>query len=182
MGTVSDDPERALAAIPDAIAAALTTEAETEAVARHLAVHDRLVVVGRGFEYATARELALKLKELAQVAADPYSAADFLHGPLALVSAGFPLIAIAPSGPTAADLDALLDTLGGLDVDRIVLSDRPEAVARGSIGILLPATLPDWLRPIATIVPGQLLGLHLAVARGLDPETPRWIRKVTLTS
>jgi glucosamine--fructose-6-phosphate aminotransferase (isomerizing) len=182
LGTDSDDPERALAAIPDAIAAALTTEAETEAVARHLAVHDRLVVVGRGFEYATARELALKLKELAQVAADPYSAADFLHGPLALVSAGFPLIAIAPSGPTAADLDALLDTLGGLDVDRIVLSDRPEAVARGSIGILLPATLPDWLRPIATIVPGQLLGLHLAVARGLDPETPRWIRKVTLTS
>lgn len=177
-----DDPEPALAAVPDAIAAALGTEAEAEAVARHLAVHDRLVVVGRGFEYATARELALKLKELAQVAADPYSAADFLHGPLALVDAGFPLIAIAPSGPTAADLDELLKRLGELDVDRIVLSDRPEAVARGSIGILLPATLPDWLRPIATIVPGQLLALHLAVARGLDPETPRWIRKVTLTS
>jgi len=178
----TDDPEQALAAVPDAIAAALGTEAEAEAVARHLAVHDRLVVVGRGFEYATARELALKLKELAQVAADPYSAADFMHGPLALVDAGFPLIAIAPSGPTAADLDGLLERLGELDVDRIVLSDRPEAVARGSIGILLPAGLPEWLRPIATIVPGQLLALHVAIARGLDPETPRWIRKVTLTS
>jgi glucosamine--fructose-6-phosphate aminotransferase (isomerizing) len=181
-GTGSDNSEADLAAVPDAIAAALGTEAEAEAVATHLAGHDRLVVVGRGFEYATARELALKLKELAQVAADPYSAADFLHGPLALVSAGFPLIAIAPSGPTAADLDALLDRLGELDVDRIVLSDRPEAVARGSIGILLPGGLPEWLRPIATIVPGQLLALHLAIARGLDPETPRWIRKVTLTS
>jgi glucosamine--fructose-6-phosphate aminotransferase (isomerizing) len=178
----ADDPEPALAAVPDAIAAAVGTEAEAEAVARHLAVHDRLVVVGRGFEYATARELALKLKELAQVAADPYSAADFMHGPLALVDAGFPLIAIAPSGPTAADLDGLLERLGELDVDRIVLSDRPEAVARGSIGILLPVGLPEWLRPIATIVPGQLLALHLAIARGLDPETPRWIRKVTLTS
>jgi glucosamine--fructose-6-phosphate aminotransferase (isomerizing) len=178
----SDDPEPALAAVPDAIAAALGTEAEAEAVARHLAVHDRLVVVGRGFEYATARELALKLKELAQVAADPYSAADFMHGPLALVDAGFPLIAIAPSGRTAADLDGLLGRLGQLDVDRIVLSDRPEAVARGSIGILLPVGLPEWLRPISTIVPGQLLALHLAIARGLDPETPRWIRKVTLTS
>ena len=178
----TDDPEQALAAVPDTITAALGTEAEAEAVARHLAVHDRLVVVGRGFEYATARELALKLKELAQVAADPYSAADFMHGPLALVDAGFPLIAIAPSGPTAADLDGLLERLGELDVDRIVLSDRPEAVARGSIGILLPAGLPEWLRPIATIVPGQLLALHLAIARGLDPETPRWIRKVTLTS
>lgn len=184
LGRRSDaaDPEPELASIPAAIAAALGTEAQVEIVARHLAPHDRLVVVGRAFEYATARELALKLKELAQVAADPYSAADFLHGPLALVSAGFPLIAIAPSGPTAADLDALLDRLGELDVDRIVLSDRPEAVARGSIGILLPVGLPEWLRPIATIVPGQLLGLHLAVARGLDPENPRWIRKVTLTS
>jgi glucosamine--fructose-6-phosphate aminotransferase (isomerizing) len=181
-GPEATDPEPALASIPDAIISALATETQVEAVARHLAGHDRLVVVGRGFEYATARELALKLKELAQVAADPYSAADFLHGPLALVSAGFPLIAIAPSGPTAVDLDALLDRLGELDVDRIVLSDRPEAVARGSIGILLPAGLPEWLRPITTIVPGQLLGLHLAIARGLDPETPRWIRKVTLTS
>jgi glutamine---fructose-6-phosphate transaminase (isomerizing) len=181
-GTSGEDPEPALAGVPEAIAAALATEGQAEAVARHLAGHDRLVVVGRGFEYATARELALKLKELAQVAADPYSAADFLHGPLALVSAGFPLIAIAPSGPTAADLDALLDRLGELDVDRIVLSDRPEAVARGSIGIHLPAGLPEWLRPIATIVPGQLLALHLAIARRLDPETPRWIRKVTLTS
>jgi glucosamine--fructose-6-phosphate aminotransferase (isomerizing) len=181
-GSDATDPEPALASIPEAIADALGTEAQAEAVAGHLAGHDRLVAVGRGFEYATARELALKLKELAQVAADPYSAADFLHGPLALVSAGFPLIAIAPSGPTAADLDALLDRLGELDVDLIVLSDRPEAVARGAIGILLPAGLPEWLRPIATIVPGQLLALHLAIARGLDPETPRWIRKVTLTS
>jgi glucosamine--fructose-6-phosphate aminotransferase (isomerizing) len=171
-----------LAAIPEAITAALATEDQAEAVARHLARHDRLVVVGRGFEYATARELALKLKELAQVAADPYSAADFMHGPLALVDAGFPLIAIAPSGPTTVDLDALLERLGELEVDRIILSDRPEAVARGSIGILVPATLPEWLRPITTIVPGQLLALHLALARGLDPETPRWIRKVTLTS
>lgn len=181
-GQKTTDPEPALASVPAAIEAALATEAQAEAVARHLARHKRLVVVGRGFEYATARELALKLKELAQVAADPYSAADFLHGPLALVSAGFPLVAIAPSGPTAADLDALLDRLGELDVDRIILSDRPEAVALGSIGILLPAGLPEWLRPIATIVPAQLLALHLAVARGLDPENPRWIRKVTLTS
>jgi glucosamine--fructose-6-phosphate aminotransferase (isomerizing) len=171
-----------LAALPEALTAALDSEGQAEAVVARLAKRDRLIVVGRGFDYATAREMALKLKELAQVAADPYSAADFLHGPLALVSAGFPLVAIAPSGPTAADLDALLDRLGELDVDRIILSDRPEAVALGSIGILLPASLPEWLRPIATIVPAQLLALHLAVARGLDPENPRWIRKVTLTS
>jgi glucosamine--fructose-6-phosphate aminotransferase (isomerizing) len=178
----ADDTEAELARIPAAIDAALAAEAETEAVAAHLVRHDRLVVVGRGFEYATARELALKLKELARVAADPYSAADFLHGPLALVEAGFPLIAIAPSGRTADDMDALLERLADLDVDSVVLSDRPEALARASIGIRLPAILPEWLRPISSIVPGQLLALHLATARGLDPENPRWIHKVTLTS
>jgi glucosamine--fructose-6-phosphate aminotransferase (isomerizing) len=174
--------EAALAAVPQALAAALESESEAEAVARHLAGRDRLIVVGRGFGYATARELALKLKELARLAADPYSVADFLHGPLALVEPGYPVIAIAPSGPTAADLDALLARLGELGVEQIVISDRQEAVAAASLAIRLPSGVPDWLMPIAAIVPGQLLALHLALARGIDPESPRWIRKITLTN
>jgi len=181
---VSDaEREPALAAIPDGIAAGLDTEPQAEAVARHLAGagRDRLIVVGRGYEYATARELALKLKELARIAADPYSAADFLHGPLALAEPGHPILAIAPSGAAAADVDALLARLGELGVERIVLSDREDAVALGPVGIRLPGGVPDWLMPIVSIVPGQLLARHLAIARGLDPEAPRWIGKVTLT-
>ena len=91
--------DAALAAVPDALAGALDTEPAAEAVARHLAGRDRLIVVGRGFNYATAREMALKLKELARLAADPYSAADFLHGPLVLVEPGYPVIVLAPVGP-----------------------------------------------------------------------------------
>jgi glutamine---fructose-6-phosphate transaminase (isomerizing) len=173
--------EAALAAVPDVLGAALSTEPEAEAVAHHLASRNRVIVVGRGFEYATAREFALKLKELARVSADPYSAADFLHGPLALVEPGYPVVALAPSGPPAADLDALLEGLGELGVERVVLSDRAKAVAAATIGITLPKGLPDWLMPIASIVPGQLVAMHLAIARGIDPEAPRWIRKVTLT-
>ena len=177
------DARPSLAGIPDAIAAALASESQAEAVAAHLAAagRDRLIVVGRGYEYATARELALKLKELARIAADPYSAADFLHGPLALAEPGHPILAIAPSGAAAADVDALLERLGELGVERIVLSDRDEAVALGPVGIRLPSGVPDWLMPIVAIVPGQLLARHLAIARGLDPEAPRWIGKVTLT-
>jgi glucosamine--fructose-6-phosphate aminotransferase (isomerizing) len=173
--------EAALEAVPDALQAALKSEAQADAVARHLASRDRVIVIGRGFEYATAREFALKLKELARVSADPYSTADFLHGPLALVEPGFPVIAVAPSGAAAADIDTLLVRLGELGVERIVLSDRPKAIAAATLGIVLPGGLPDWLMPVAAIVPGQLVAMHLAIARGIDPEAPRWIRKVTLT-
>jgi glucosamine--fructose-6-phosphate aminotransferase (isomerizing) len=176
-----DGRDAALSGVPAALAAALETEAQAEAVARHLKQAHRLIVVGRGFEYATARELALKLKELARLPADPYSAADFLHGPLALVEPGHPVIAIATSGAAASDLDALLERLGDLGVERIVISDRPAAVAAGTVGIRLPHGLPEWLMPIAAIVPGQLIALHLAIAKGIDPENPRWIEKVTLT-
>jgi glutamine---fructose-6-phosphate transaminase (isomerizing) len=172
-----------LAAVPEAIGAALATEPDAQAMARHLAAagRDRLIVVGRGYEYATARELALKLKELARMAADPYSAADFLHGPLALAEPGHPMLVIAPSGAAAADVDELIARLGELGVELLVLSDRPAAVSLGPVGIRLPSGVADWLMPVVSIVPGQLLARHLALARGLDPERPRWIGKVTLT-
>jgi glucosamine--fructose-6-phosphate aminotransferase (isomerizing) len=177
------DPEPDLALVPEALAGALATEPEARAVAEYLSAghRDRLIVVGRGYEYATARELALKLKELARVAADPYSAADFLHGPLALAEPGHPILVLAPSGGAAAEVDALLVRLGDLGVDRIVMSDRASAVALGTVGVRLPEGVADWLMPIASIVPGQLLARHLALARRLDPEVPRWIGKVTLT-
>jgi hypothetical protein len=179
----SERVDEELDRLPGALAEALLAQPDAEAVARHLASahRDRLIVVGRGYEYATARELALKLKELARVAADPYSAADFLHGPLALAEPGHPILVLAPSGAAAADVDGLLQRLGDLGVEPIVVSDRAEAVARGAVGIRLPSGVADWLMPIVSIVPGQLLARHLAIARGLDPEAPRWIAKVTLT-
>jgi len=177
-----DGADADLAGLPDAIAAASDeSERAVGPVAARLASHDRLIVIGRGFEYATVRELALKLKELARVSADPYSTADFLHGPLALVEPGLPVLAIAPSGRAAADVDAVLERLAGLGVERIVISDRAEALAAATAGISLPAGLPDRLMPIVSIVPGQLLALHVALVRGIDPEAPRWIEKVTLT-
>ncbi|MFL5727271.1 MAG: SIS domain-containing protein [Chloroflexota bacterium] len=174
---------RDLAALPAALREAIATDRQADAVARHLAAggRDRLIVVGRGYEYATAREIALKLKELARVAADPYSAADFLHGPLALAEPGHPILVVAPSGAAEADIDALLARLGELGVERIVLSDRVEAVALGPVGVRLPAGVAEWLMPIVSVVPGQMLARDLAIARGLDPEAPRWIGKVTLT-
>ncbi len=177
-------PERATAldAIPDALAAALAVEPDAAALAATRAGLDQCTVLGRGFDYATAREWALKLKELAQVHAEPYSSADFQHGPLALVEPGYPVLAVAPSGAAGADLATLVSRLRDeYGVDALVVSDDPAIRAAGSASLALPAGLPEWLMPIVSIVPGQLFALHLTIARGLDPERPRWISKVTET-
>ncbi len=180
-GSLAGDPS--LAAIPEAIAVALQTEPTVAAIAGDLGPRDACVVVGRGFEYATAREWALKLKELAQIVADPYSAADFRHGPVALVDAGFPVLALAPSGRAAPDMDALLRRLRDeLGADVVVVSDRDDALALASRPIRMSTGLPEHLAPIAGIVPGQLYAMHATRARGLDPDEPRHIAKVTRTS
>lgn len=181
---LADDPadRAALAAIPETMARALALEPEMERIARDQAGADRALVMARGFEYATAREWALKLKELARVFADPYSSADFQHGPLTLVEPGVPVLAISRAGAPEADLVALLARLRtDLDGELMVLSDRPAALALATWPVRLPDGTPEWLGPIVSIVVGQLHALHLTRARGLDPERPRNIRKVTRT-
>jgi glucosamine--fructose-6-phosphate aminotransferase (isomerizing) len=177
-----DEAAAEILAIPEAIERALDVEDEVASIARAMASTDRCVVLGRGYEYATAREWALKLKELAQVFADPYSAADFQHGPLALVEAGVPILAILPEGPAAAGLAELIAGLrSDLAADVLVLSDSATLRALGSRSIALPEGVPGWLRPVTSIVPAQLFAYHLTQARGLDPEVPRGLEKVTRT-
>jgi len=170
-------------AVPAHLEAALagSVESAVERVAGALAGADRCIILGRGFEYATAREWALKLKELARVFADPYSAADFEHGPLALIGPGVPVLAVAPSGLAATGLGELLERLGANSADITVLSDDPATRAIGARSIVLPPGIPDWLRPIISIVPAQLFAYHLTRARGFDPELPRNLSKVTRT-
>jgi glucosamine--fructose-6-phosphate aminotransferase (isomerizing) len=169
-----------LRALPVAMRAALEAEDAIAAIAERWAAEDRCAVLARGFQYATAREWALKLKELAYVLADPYSGADFEHGPIALVEVGFPVLAVATAGPLLADMHRLLARLGAARARLLVLSDDPALRSLGD-GIAVPAGVPEWLSPIVTILPAQLFAYHLARARGLDTEAPRTISKITLT-
>ena len=138
------------------------------------------VVLSRGYNYATAFEIALKLKELGYVPAEPWSSADFRHGPIALVDAGYTLLAIVPPGPLAARLSTLLAELRERDARLLVISAEPEALALAHTPLPLPA-LPEWVTPLAAVVPGQFFALGLTRAKGLDVDRPRGLRKVTLT-
>lgn len=173
--------EGELAAFPGQIARALDTEAIAQRAARELRGLRQCAVIGRGYHYATIREWALKLKEMALVMADPYSAADFEHGPIALVEPGFQVLAVAVGGPTLPGLAELLPRLRADGARLLVLSDDEAVRDVADDAIPLDSGTPEWLSPAVAIVPCQLLAYHLAVANGRDPDAPRGLRKVTLT-
>ncbi len=181
--TLADDTTMLadLARVPDAVANVLTVSDTVRTLAQRYRYMQDCVVIGRGFNYATAFELALKLKELTYIIAEPYSSADFLHGPLALIEHGFPALVVAPTGIMLPELRAFLQVLRQREAESIVISDDEATLAEARIPIPLRASLPEWLSPLAAIVPGQLLALYLAHARDYDPDHPRGLRKVTET-
>lgn len=142
----------------------------------------RCVMLGRGFNYCTAFEWALKVKELSYIAAEPYSTADFLHGPIALVEQGFPLMAVAPSGKVFSTIrDPLKQMLEKYKIELALISDDEEMLELAQMPMQLPKGIPEWLSPIIAIIPGQLYALHLTRHRGYSTESPRIITKVTET-
>jgi glutamine---fructose-6-phosphate transaminase (isomerizing) len=167
--------------VPEAIAAALGLEETVASAAREQAGMRRAIVLGRGFNYATALEWSLKLKEMTYVLADAYSTADFEHGPIAIIDPGFVVHAIAATGPTLPEINVVLGRLREAGARLVVASNSPESLAFADVPLPLPAT-PEWLSPLSAIIPGQLFAYHLARAKRLDTEKPRNIRKVTKTT
>ena len=167
--------------VPDAVAATLDLAEEIERKVERYRYITRCVVLGRGYNYATAFEVALKLKETSYVVAEAYSSADFLHGPMALVELGFPLIAIAPDGRAGQSMAEVMRAAELRGAELCVISDREDLLGIGRTRIKLPAPLPEWLSPITAVVPGQLFAYYLARARDVDPDRPRGLSKVTVT-
>jgi glucosamine--fructose-6-phosphate aminotransferase (isomerizing) len=170
-----------LQAIPQIISETLKIDHQIRDVAQRYRYMDACVVIGRGYNYATAFELALKLKELTYTVAEPYSSADFLHGPMAMVATGFPVLVIAPSGVLIPEIKQLIHTLNEKYAEVVAISDVEQVSDLARIPLRLPVTVPEWLSPITCIIPGQLLALYLADARDYDPDHPRGLRKITKT-
>jgi glucosamine--fructose-6-phosphate aminotransferase (isomerizing) len=175
------DLANALARVPGQVAQALALDNRVDRVAERYRYMQSCVTIGRGYNYATAFELSLKLKELTYTVVEPYSSADFLHGPLALIAQGFPVITIAASGEMLPEMKTFIATAQERGAELVVISDAPEVLALGRVALALPAGVPEWLSPITAIVPGQLFAMHLAHARDYDPDRPRGLHKVTET-
>ena len=165
---MSPDPafESALNAVPGAIASALERETSVEALVPSL-TGPRAIVLGRGFNFSTAEEIALKLSETSYVLARAWSVADFEHGPIAVVEAGLPALIVDGGGHVAANLEAV----------KVRLEEKGCKV----LHLVDASGLPEELTPVTLAVSGQLLAHRVAVARGFDPDSPRTIQKVTRT-
>jgi glucosamine--fructose-6-phosphate aminotransferase (isomerizing) len=181
---LSEESDRvaALQRMPALVQRALALDSSIERVAERYRYMEQCVVLGRGYNYATAFEWSLKLKELAYVVAEPYSSADFQHGPVAIVSHGFPVFAVVPGGAVLDDMLALLSRLVDQNqAELLVISDEERALSLAHTPLRLPADLPEWLSPLVSIVLAQLFCYHLTRAKGYDTEAPRGLSKVTLT-
>jgi glucosamine--fructose-6-phosphate aminotransferase (isomerizing) len=141
------------------------------------------VVVGRGLNYASAFEFALKLMETSYIVAERFSSADFLHGPIAIVEPNLPLFLFTPSGPTWPAMQEMLTRLRGLQAETVVITDRRNLAAANlaSRVISIPARIAELYSPIPYIVPAQLFACALAVEKNLDPDRPRALSKITRT-
>jgi glucosamine--fructose-6-phosphate aminotransferase (isomerizing) len=160
----------------------LALDQEIAQMAQRYRYMNHCVVLGRGFNYATAFEWALKLKELTYIIAEPYSSADFQHGPIAMVEGGFPVLAVAPTGKVQESMREMLTRLRkGKEAELVVISDNQDVLGLAQSQIKLPAQIPEWLTPLVSIIPAQLFACHLTEVKGYDTEKPRSITKVTET-
>ena len=129
------------------------------------------VVLGRGYNYATAFEWAIKLKELTYIGAEPYSSADFAHGPIAIVDRGFPVMAIAPKGMVFDSMLEMISKLKNeLNAELVLISNDQAALKLAQVALPLPVDVPEWLSPIPAIATGQLFAYHLTCVKGYNPE------------
>ena len=140
----------------------------------------RLVTTARGYSYATAREAALKLMETSYLGAQAFSGADLLHGPLAMIDPQVPVFTVVGDGVGGEAMQQVLPRLAEVGAD-VFCVGSPAAVRAATVGVALPAGASEELSPLLEIIPFQQLALHLAVARGGDPDAPRGLKKITET-
>ncbi|NBC95691.1 MAG: SIS domain-containing protein [Deinococcus-Thermus bacterium] len=176
-----DDGRAALAAVPPAIHALLADTSALDTAAARLTHADQLDVLGRGLSFAPALEVALKLKETSYLHAHAYSSAEFQHGPIASLGAGDPVLLLGVADASAETTREAARRIAEAGADLTVVASDPELLAVAAAPVPLPGGLPPLAEAFLHVVAGQWMALQLAGQRGLDPDAPRHLQKVTQT-
>ncbi len=175
------DHQKQLFDVPAYVESTLSLHASSLVHTDRYTYIQQCTVIGRGYNYSTAFEIALKIKELARIIAEPYSSADFRHGPIAIIHRGFPVVMVAPSGEVSENMIELLGDLNRLRSEVLLISDDPVLLKKANLALPIPTGIPEWVSPMVTVIPGQLFSLKLTTEKGLDPDRPEGLTKVTET-
>ena len=167
--------------IPEYTAKALELRHNVEKLVERYVFMENCVVVGRGMNYGNSYELALKLMETCYVVAERFSSADFFHGPLAIVERRFPVVLFGPTGVTKKSSVELLNRLHELNADCLAITNDADIAKMAPNSLILPSDIDEFLSPIPFIVPAQLFAALLSEAKGINPDAPRSLSKVTKT-
>jgi glucosamine--fructose-6-phosphate aminotransferase (isomerizing) len=139
-------------------------------------------VLARGINYPVALESALKIQETTYVRAKGYAISDFHHGPFAMVEQGTPVIIFAPEGPSLGDAKEMAEKLHGVEAEIILVTNaKREFEGLNAIVFEIPDASSDLISPFYNVVWAQLFACKLALAKGLNPDAPRGLKKVTIT-
>jgi glucosamine--fructose-6-phosphate aminotransferase (isomerizing) len=170
-----------LKAMPEILEQQITLSLETAPPLDEYREAVGATVVARGVNYGTAFEIALKIRELSGLVVEAYSPADLMHGPIAAIQPGWPVIVVAPTGPARPSVEELAVPLKERGARVIAVSDVSAVLRRAQTKLPLVPRVPEWLSPMTAVIPGQVTAMRLAQLRGLDIDSPPGLRKVTLT-
>jgi glucosamine--fructose-6-phosphate aminotransferase (isomerizing) len=164
--------------LPDNIRQALQLDQEINRLASQFANKQHALFLGRGAQYPVAMEGALKLKEISYIHAEAYPAGELKHGPLALVDADMPVIAVAPNNDLLEKLKSNLQEVRARGGELFVFADKAGGIKPDNgVHVLHVAASDDAVAPIIYTIPLQLLAYHVAVLKGADVDQPRNLAK-----
>lgn len=170
-----------LCSMPQEVAQIIQTADRVMEKVQRYRYMEECFVLARGINYAIALESALKIQETCYVRAKAYAISDFYHGPYAMIEGGMPVVIFAPSGPSLNDVEEMIHKLKDSGAELIIISDLEVIRAQGDCSFSIPKAGDDVFSPFYNVVIAQIFACRLALAKGLNPDSPRCLSKVTIT-
>lgn len=176
-----NEAEKELRTIPGQIMRTLGTSGDIEKKVERFRFMQECFVLARGFNYAISLEAALKIQETTYVRAKAFAASDFQHGPIAMLDSEIPVFIYAPDGPSLNDMTVMLNKVKESQIETVVVSNNKDILGMGTCGFTIPETSNDMISPFYNVVVAQMFACQLALVKGMNPDSPRGLKKVTIT-
>ena len=170
-----------LGRVPQAVSEVFGLADAIEEMVKRYRFMKECFVLARGFNYPIAMESALKIQETSYIRAKAFATSDFYHGPMAMIEKDMPVIVFAPKGPSLKDVTEMITKLKESGADLLVISDSEDACAMGNCALRIPETESDFTSVYVNAAVAQMFACKLSLLRGLNPDEPRMLRKVTIT-